>query len=90
LSDIRLNIESIPQTYSLLELETLIIIENSLNYPEKKQVDHLSKRTAEAGKILNGLLNFHRRVIFSNQLVRIGIQPPTARDSRASLATETW
>jgi four helix bundle protein len=42
---------------SLLELETLIIVTRNLNYLEAKQGDQLLNRTAEVGKILNGLLN---------------------------------
>lgn len=42
---------------SLLELETLIIVASNLNYLETKQVAQLLSRTAEVGKMLNGLLN---------------------------------
>jgi len=42
---------------SLLELETLIAVAANLNYLDHEKVTSLSVRTAEVGKLLNGLLN---------------------------------
>ena len=42
---------------SLLELETLIMVASNLNYLETEASAQLLSRTAEVGKILNGLLN---------------------------------
>ena len=41
---------------SLVEVETQILIAHRLGYMESKKSDELMSRTAEVGKILNGLL----------------------------------
>lgn len=42
---------------SLLELETLITVAANLNYLDREKLTSLSARSAEVGKLLNGLLN---------------------------------
>lgn len=42
---------------SLMEIETQLLISERLNYANEKQTATLLQRTAEVGKILNGLLH---------------------------------
>ena len=42
---------------SLLELETQVIIAQKLGYLQRNAQDEIEKRTAEIGKMLNGLMN---------------------------------
>jgi four helix bundle protein len=42
---------------SLMEIETQLLISERLNYVESERSRDLLKRTAEVGRILNGLLN---------------------------------
>jgi four helix bundle protein len=45
-----------------MEVETYILLAQELNYVETDQSESLLARTAEVGKILNGLLNSLGRV----------------------------
>src|SRR6202451_3129936 len=47
---------------SLMEVETYILLAQELSYLESDQSESLLARTAEVGKILNGLLNSLGRV----------------------------
>ena len=47
---------------SLMEVETYILLAQELSYLESDQSESLLGRTAEVGKILNGLLNSLGRV----------------------------
>jgi len=47
---------------SLMEVETYILLAQELGYMESDQSENLLARTAEVGKILNGLLNSLGRV----------------------------
>jgi four helix bundle protein len=47
---------------SLMEVETYILLAQELSYIESDQSENLLARTAEVGKILNGLLNSLGRV----------------------------
>jgi four helix bundle protein len=47
---------------SLMEVETYVLLAQELSYLESDQSERLLARTAEVGKILNGLLNSLGRV----------------------------